>query len=341
MPKCGSQVYLCDLPIRFDNYNGCSHGCSYCFAQSFKDITKIKKDEGVTALRRFIEGRRNLETSWCDWDIPIHWGGLSDPFQPVERKHKTTLACLELFRETQYPFVVSTKGKLLADDKYLSLLKECNCVVQISAVCSSYDKIELGCPTFEERVEIMRKISPHVKRVIARMQPYLHEVFDEAYESLAKFKEAGAYGVIVEGMKFKKKKEGLVKIGGDWCYEYDIILTDFLKLKERAHELGLKIYAGENRIRSYGDSLSCCGIDGLEGFKGNTYNLNHMLHGDFTEPTEAMKKEGSATVFDSLRQKTIHKEITSKVPFDKYMINYYREKKDKIDEIFGITQQKR
>ena len=241
MPKCGTQVYLCDLPIRFDNYYGCSHGCAYCFARSFKDISKIRKEEGVDALRSFIEGRRTLETSWCDWEIPVHWGGLSDPFQPCERKHKTTMQCLELFRETQYPFVVSTKGKLVADDEYLDVLKDCNCVVQISAVCSSYDKIELGCPTFEERLDMMRKISPHVKRVIVRMQPYMCEVFDEAYANLERFKEAGVYGVVVEGMKFKKKKPGLVKIGGDWCYEYDALLNDFLRLKERAHELGLKL----------------------------------------------------------------------------------------------------
>ena len=38
MPECGTQVYLCDVPIRFDNYKGCSHACEYCFAKQFKDI---------------------------------------------------------------------------------------------------------------------------------------------------------------------------------------------------------------------------------------------------------------------------------------------------------------
>lgn len=31
--KCGSQIILCNLPVRFDTYRGCSHGCRYCFAQ--------------------------------------------------------------------------------------------------------------------------------------------------------------------------------------------------------------------------------------------------------------------------------------------------------------------
>ncbi len=31
MPECGSQVILCDLPVRMDTYKGCSHNCKYCF----------------------------------------------------------------------------------------------------------------------------------------------------------------------------------------------------------------------------------------------------------------------------------------------------------------------
>ena len=27
--SCGSQVILCNLPVRFDTYVGCSHGCRY------------------------------------------------------------------------------------------------------------------------------------------------------------------------------------------------------------------------------------------------------------------------------------------------------------------------
>ena len=43
MPDCGSQVFLCDVPIRFDTYEGCSHDCKYCFASRKKSINVIKK----------------------------------------------------------------------------------------------------------------------------------------------------------------------------------------------------------------------------------------------------------------------------------------------------------
>ena len=45
--KCGTQVILCNLPVRFDTYKGCSHGCKYCFAQKKQNIAKIQKSETV------------------------------------------------------------------------------------------------------------------------------------------------------------------------------------------------------------------------------------------------------------------------------------------------------
>lgn len=72
---CGSQVVLCEYPIRLDTYRGCSHGCRYCFAQNKTDISVIRPDNCIEALRRFIVGKRTTETNWCDWTIPLHWGG--------------------------------------------------------------------------------------------------------------------------------------------------------------------------------------------------------------------------------------------------------------------------
>ena len=153
---------------------------------------------------------------------------MSDPFQPCERYYRMSYNALRVFAETKYPFVVSTKGRIIAEPEYLELLKKCNCVVQISMVCSSYDKLEEGAPSFEERLEIARKVAPSVKRLTVRIQPYMHEVYGEVYENLEKFKAAGAYGVIVEGMKFASKRPGLVKVAGDYTYPKALIEAIFL-----------------------------------------------------------------------------------------------------------------
>ena len=188
----GSQVILCNLPVRFDSYVGCSHGYRYCFAQKKTDITKIRRGDSPQSLRDFIEGKRGYETRWVDWNIPIHWGGMSDPFQPIELKERVSYECLKVFAETQYPFVVSTKGRLLAHPDYLDLLSRCNCVVQVSMVCGRYDKLEPGTPSYEERLEIVKTVAARVKRVIIRVQPYMPEVFRDIMENIPRIKEAGA-----------------------------------------------------------------------------------------------------------------------------------------------------
>lgn len=89
MPKCGSQVILCDVPIRFDTYEGCSHLCEYCFAQRKSSVfNNIKRGETVASLINFIKGQRLGDVSWCDWDIPLHWGG---HVRPVSA-HRTQIA---------------------------------------------------------------------------------------------------------------------------------------------------------------------------------------------------------------------------------------------------------
>lgn len=335
MPDCGSQIILCNLPIRFDTYKGCSHLCRYCFSQRKTNLNEIKVNETEASLKSFIEGKRTQVTNWCDWNIPLHWGGLSDPFQPAELKHRVSYKCLKLLAKTKYPFVVSTKGKAIIKPEYLELLKECTCVVQISAVCSKYDKMELGASTFEERIKMMNILSKIVKRVIVRIQPYLSEVFDDVISNIPKFKAAGVYGITIEGMKFAKKKSGLVKVGADFCYPKNILQKDFNKIKREAHKNGLKFYSAENRLRTMSDDTTCCGVDGLEGFKVNEYNICNLINGKRVYPTEGMKQKDTAQCFKALDQSCAGCRNLKGKSLNEIMLRYYVEKQKYFNEVFG------
>lgn len=319
---------LCDLPIHFDTYKGCSHACRYCFVKRNTDITKIERDNCIKQLRNFISGKRNNDTRWCDWKIPLHWGGVSDPFQPVEKKHGISYECLKLFAETKYPFVVSTKGKLLATEKYLNVLKQCNAVVQISMVCSKYDVIERGCASYEERLQMARKIAPCCKRLIVRIQPYMVEVFNDVIENLPRLKEAGVFGITIEGMKFVRKKDGLVKVGGDYCYPVQILKSHFKAIKKECHKVGLKFYCAENRLRTMGDHMTCCGTGGLDGFDGNSFNLSHLYNGK-ASPTECMGCNGSASCFNSVFQNAGSSKFLADKSFAQIMSGMYNDGKYK------------
>lgn len=337
MPKLGSQCWLCDYPIRIDTYSGCTHDCKYCFARGTRDISIVEVDESPETILNFINGKRDATTRWCDWNIPLHFGGMSDPFQPIEKKYRRTFEVLKILAETKYPVIISTKGDLCIQDDYLDLLSKCNVVMQVSMVCSAYDRIELGAPSYERRLEMVKVLSEAVPRVNARIQPYMREVRSDILNNIPRLKEAGIYGIIVEGMKFKKKKPGLIRTAGDFCYPIELLRADFDVLKTAAHNNGLKFWSGENRLRAMGDSLSCCGTDGMEGFIPNTFNLNHICNGDKVEATETMKKPGlGANAFHSCYQKAGESANHRNDSFEKCMLTFLKDHKKTVKETFGL-----
>jgi DNA repair photolyase len=305
-----------------------------------KDLYDIKPEETASSLKRWIEGGRNGETNWCDWDLPLHWGGMSDPFQPIERKLKISLECLKVFAETKYPFIVSTKGTtLLTEPEYLDLLKECNVVTQVSMVSPSYDRSEPGAPAFSKRLEALPDLAANSKRLIIRAQPYVTEAKMDIIRALPEYKNSGVYGIVAEGLKTLKKRPGFVKMGADWVYDEAILRRDFRDIKAACHAIGLKFYCGENRLRSMGDALCCCGIEGLEGFRPNIANLNHYLFDEGIEYTPGQMKPNTGNAFRTLNQTTVASRI---IRVKSYAENMEEIKKDPLYlAVMGVRLEKK
>ena len=56
MPRCGSQIALCDLPVRFDTYRACEHGCVYCFARAKRRIHRPNRWSTYSASNAHPQG---------------------------------------------------------------------------------------------------------------------------------------------------------------------------------------------------------------------------------------------------------------------------------------------
>lgn len=313
---CGSQIAICDLPVHFDTYQGCSHACEYCFVKRKYSIADIRPSNSLKSLSKFINGERNAMTRWCDWPIPIHWGGVSDPFQPLEEKHGISLEALKIFADSGYPFVVSTKGALIGTEKYIDVLKECNSVVQISAVCARYDRMEMGAPSFDDRLKLIETVAPHTRRVIVRIQPYFTDALKDVLENLPRFADAGAYGITIEGMKFIRKRPGLVKLGNENVYPKELLERHYGRIKAAAHDAGLAFFCAENRLRTMGDDLTCCGIVGLDDFVPNRFNLEHLMNGDAVECSPAGKLEKTGSVYGGVWQDTLMTKVAKTATLD-------------------------
>ncbi len=116
-----------DIPFRFsvNPYRGCIHACSYCYARPSHELlgfnagldfeTKIVvKHDAPELLRDFL-----AKDSWKP--EPITFSGVTDCFQPAERKFQLTRRCLEVARECRQPVSLITKNALIIRD--LDILK--------------------------------------------------------------------------------------------------------------------------------------------------------------------------------------------------------------------------
>jgi DNA repair photolyase len=101
-------------------YRGCEHGCIYCFARPTHEYlglsagldfeTKIfAKPDAPKLLEEKLKSR-----SWKP--AVIFMSGVTDPYQPLERKMKITRQCLEVLEGFRNPVSFITKNHLVTRD---------------------------------------------------------------------------------------------------------------------------------------------------------------------------------------------------------------------------------
>jgi DNA repair photolyase len=111
-----------DVPFEasINPYRGCEHGCIYCYARPSHEYlgfsagldfeTRILVKPEIAALLR-------AELSSPKW-LPklVTIGGVTDPYQPVEKRLRLTRSCFEVFAEFRNPCSVVTKSGLVTRD---------------------------------------------------------------------------------------------------------------------------------------------------------------------------------------------------------------------------------
>jgi DNA repair photolyase len=106
-------------------YRGCEHGCIYCYARPYHEYlgfsagldfeTKIVYKPNASQLLR-------AELASPKWKPEVvAMSGVTDCYQPVERRLKLTRGCLEVLAEFRNPVGIVTKNALVTRD--LDLLR--------------------------------------------------------------------------------------------------------------------------------------------------------------------------------------------------------------------------
>jgi DNA repair photolyase len=112
-----------DIPFRYsiNPYRGCEHGCAYCYARPYHEYlglnagldfeTKILvKERAPELLRDELNKSR-----WTGTEV-IAISGVTDCYQPIERRLQITRRLIEVLSEAQQAFGLITKNALITRD---------------------------------------------------------------------------------------------------------------------------------------------------------------------------------------------------------------------------------
>lgn len=138
--------------VSLNPYRGCETGCSYCYARPTHEYLGFSagldfetnilvKPEAPALLRRELASPK-----WQPQVIVL--SGVTDPYQPIERRLRLTRRCLEVLAEARNPVGIVTKHHRVTRD--IDVLER---LAQYRAVC-----VQLSITTLDPVLQ--RKLEP-------------------------------------------------------------------------------------------------------------------------------------------------------------------------------------
>ena len=143
-------------------YRGCEHGCIYCYARPTHEYLGfsagldfeskiVVKMNAAELLRAELESQR-----WKPQTLVM--SGVTDPYQPIERKLRITRGCLEVLAQFRNPVVVITKNRLVTRD--VDLLRK----------LASYKAVAVNISVTSLDPNLQRVLEPRTSPPTARLE---------------------------------------------------------------------------------------------------------------------------------------------------------------------------
>lgn len=182
----GNEGNKCHYPTRLDTYGcGCPFNCDYCYARSLLEFRGLwnptnPSEADIEKIRRKIKR--------LPGGMPaIRLGGMTDCFQPKERKTHITLETLKALNEKRQPYLIVTKSNLVGEEPWLSTLDPELAHVQVTITCfddEQYRKLHYeAAPVPSKRIQAVERLNKAGIDVQVRLSPFIPEFVD--YDRLA------------------------------------------------------------------------------------------------------------------------------------------------------------
>ncbi|MCB9673907.1 MAG: radical SAM protein [Alphaproteobacteria bacterium] len=183
-------------------YRGCTHACAYCYARAWheyldlgagSDFERIVlvKPEAAALLREAFEKR-----SWKG--ELVAFSGVTDCYQPLERKWELTRACLEVCADYRNPVGIVTRSPLVVRDldvlRRLARFDAVRVSMSVPIVDDALARlVEPGAPPPSARLQAIRALSDAGIPVSVSLAPVIPGLNDHAVpQTLRAARDAGA-----------------------------------------------------------------------------------------------------------------------------------------------------
>ncbi len=144
-----------DIPFRYslNPYRGCAHGCAYCFARPTHEYFDLSAGLDFETKIFVKERAPELFRDWLARDGyrpgAITVSGVTDCYQPIERRLQLTRRCLQVALEARQPVALVTKNALVTRD--IDILTDMAKLRVVSAAVSVTTLDQSLCKVMEPR----------------------------------------------------------------------------------------------------------------------------------------------------------------------------------------------
>jgi DNA repair photolyase len=306
-PRISGEVYECGLPLTFDQYSRCSYQCLYCFAVNQKSVNagagKSQYEKPVRcvdpdAVRRMWSapdrvrnpnGSPAMLRNLIQRHVPVHWGGLADPFDDHEELYRVGLELMRFWRSLDWPVVFSTKGALMVQEPWRSVLAGGKFRFQQSIITPDERKaaiVDKGCPTVAQRFAAMRTLTADMGLVVSlRLRPIVPGVVSpaECLELIERAHANGATGVSAEffcmesrGLYLRQRYEAMSEAAGMSLYDYykrqspgqsgylrlnpEVKRPYFVPMAALAKKLKMRFASSDMHFKYLNTCVGCCAV---------------------------------------------------------------------------------
>ncbi len=214
-----------DIPLEWsmNPYQGCEHGCIYCYARNTHPYWGYSAGldfERKILVKRNAAALLEKELKKKSWKAaPVMFAGNTDIYQPAERKFRITRACLEVFWKYRHPVGLITKNSLvLRDLDILAQLASENLAHVAVSITTLNEELrqflEPRTATVAQRLKTVETLSKNGIPVFVMLAPIIpglneHEIFTMA-KAVA---DRGALGI---GFTMVRLNGDVGQIFEDW-----------------------------------------------------------------------------------------------------------------------------